>query len=133
MKCATCENSWNELVSAKESSFIRTREQFETFNFLNSELSILSPEDLLVFQSTFQFRREDVFDDEGKLVVSKKGISTFSVEILVKKYNFTPDQVEKVAAIFGIGPERFWSRYHYFGDTYPQPHCVSRPYYNCPW
>lgn len=133
MKCAMCDKSWNELVSAVDSPFIRTNEQFESSNFSDTELSILSPEDLLLFRSTVQFRREDVFNSEGKLIVSKKGVSTFSVEILVKKYKFTPDQIENVAAIFGIGPERFWTRYHYFGDTYPQPHCEPRDYYNCPW
>jgi hypothetical protein len=133
MKCASCDESWNNLLSAKTSTFVRTKENFESFNFLDSELSRLSIEDLEEFKSTVRFRREDIFDEEGNAITTKQGISTFSVEILVKKYSFTPDQIEKVAAIFGIGPERFWARYHYFGDTYPQPHCVSRPYYNCPW
>lgn len=133
MKCATCDQDWNEMVSATTAPFIRTKEEFESSSFSSTELSVLSDEDLILFKSSVKFRREDIFNDDGELVVSKKGVSTFSVEILVKKYKFTPDQIENVAALFGIGPERFWARYHYFGDTYPQPHCVPRKHYNCPW
>lgn len=132
MECANCDNSWNEIITAKASKFIRTQKDLDKFDF-SSILTELSPADLNEFKSTFKFRREDVFDETGKLIVTKQGVSTFSVEILVKKYKFDPDKIEKVAAVFGIGPERFWRRYHYFGDLYPTPHCVPRPYYNCPW
>ncbi|WP_332879761.1 hypothetical protein [Massilia sp. S19_KUP03_FR1] len=98
-----------------------------------SVLDLLEPEDLTLFKSTVQFRREEVYDGDDKPVTTRLGVATFSVEVLVKKYKFTPDQIQEVAALFGIGPERFWARYHYFGDTYPEPHCESRPYYNCPW
>ena len=132
MECANCDETWNELISAKDSQFIRTQEELDLFDF-SSILSELSAEDLKEFKSTINFRREDVFNEAGKLIVTRQGVSTFSIEILVKKYKFDPDKIEKVAAVFGIGPDRFWKRYHYFGDTYPTPHCVSRLYYNCPW
>ena len=133
MKCASCDKSWNSLVSAKDSPFVRTHDEFENFDFTASILSQLSQADLEKFKETVSFRREDVFNSSQQLVAKRLGVSGFSVEILIKDYKFTPDEIESVAGIFGIGPERFWSRYHYFGDTYPEPHCVSRPYYNCPW
>lgn len=132
MECANCAASWNELVSADKSSFIRTKEELENYDFSNL-FSTISNDDLTEFKKTVEFRREEVFNESEEKVAIKQGVSTFSVEVFIKKYNFTPDEIEKVAAIFGIGPNKFWSKYHYFGDLHPYACCRPRAYYTCPW
>ena len=72
MKCATCDKEWSELVSAQDSPFIRTKEQFEGFNFLKSGLSMLSTEDFEVFRSTVQFRTRMSLIAKVNLLSQKK-------------------------------------------------------------
>jgi|GEM_PF-2986211 len=128
----TCniDTSWQDVVSQKSSDFIRTNEEMDKFDW-SSVLVDVTAEDIDEFKSHIVFTKEVVTDGKGEDVITRQGVFTFSVEILVTKYAYTPDQLEAVAATFGISREKFWKGYHQFGDLYPRPMCRHRPYFNC--
>ena len=127
---ANTDEEWVAIKRCIKTPFVRTLNEFDLFvqssEFSNNPLSKLKQVELMEFRASLMFTESSL---NG--VGFQRCIATFYVGMLVEEYGFTDEEVKKVASIFGIGPERFEKRLHYFGDLSPAC-CMPRQFYNCP-
>jgi hypothetical protein len=98
---------------------ITSREEFDKYiagmNKDDELLSRVAKEDIRFFRQNLNF-------ENGKL------ISAFWGDF-VQKYNFSEEEVAKIFCLFGVSPEQFKAKEHWFGDG--AGNCLPRPYFFC--
>jgi hypothetical protein len=129
---ANSDKDWKALTTTEGSSFIRTLSEWEAAitnrRIHGTPLSRLDADGLARFQEQLRFTEVTV----NGIPVKRCCISWYYGE-LTEKYHFTPAEVLDVAALFGIGPERFARTADKFGDLCDGDVCCRpRIAYNCP-
>jgi hypothetical protein len=129
---ANTDSEWNVLCGAAEASFIRSINDWDEFvssgRVKDSVLSTLSNADLMMFRSHLQFH-----EATRNGVAYRRGCAGWYVGDLMKDHKFTDEQLQQVAALFGIGPTRMKAVQHKFGDICDgEVCCRPRQNFFCP-
>jgi hypothetical protein len=129
---ANTDDEWRTMFSAPRSPFVRTLSDWDQFvrtaQFKNSPLSKLNQRALKNFRKHLQFVEIAL---NGKPL--KRCCIGWYYGDLMKKHNFSGEDVLTIAAHFGIGPQRFARTADKFGDICDEEVCCRpRPNFNCP-
>jgi len=129
---ANTDEEWDSLLGAVETPFIRTLDEWDEFvsseRVKNGVLASLDHADLMIFRNHLQF---DEATRNGKPY--RRGCSGWYHGDLVEQHKFTDSQLEEVAALFGVGGERFRAQRDKFGDICSGNVCCrTRLNFNCP-
>jgi len=130
MSCANCSDEWNEVFSAESHEAIRTKVEHDNFDWA-SLLHELNEQDLQTFKADVHFFRIEIYDEYDEKMSTKKGVSEFNTSLLVDKYNYTPEQVETVAKIFGIKPDMLPDISNFKYNRGRGRRCIPCPGRNC--
>lgn len=129
---ANTHDEWKSIVIAERCDFVRSMAEWDAAVangvIHKTSLAKLKPDGLEKFRQELKFLQVMV----NGLSVKSCCISWYYGD-LVDKHGFTDAEVHQVAALFGIGPERFLATSNKFGDICDGDVCCRpRPNFNCP-
>ena len=128
---ADTDEEWLALSKAPDSPFIRSLEDWDAAvkgAAAASPLAALPSQTLERFRDQLRFVEIRINGEPYR-----KFLLGFYFGDLVEEHGYSEDQLLEVAAMFGIGPQRFRSLRDYFGDFGPDERiiCRRRPYFYC--